>query len=115
MDANGYFSGEHGYQGEWLYVYDLCGQTQDEKTREKMCLNSPLKFRYSVEAYWVKDIHSETTEQYVDKKGKMATRTKKDQHELPYGSSRSNLPGNAKTELSYILRPRRWILLQAKN
>lgn len=73
-----YFSGEHGYQGEWLYVYDLCGQTQDEKTREKMCLNSPLKFRYSVEAYWVKDIHSETTEQYVDKKGKMATRTKKD-------------------------------------
>ena len=24
-----YFSGEHGYQGEWLYVYDLCGQTQD--------------------------------------------------------------------------------------
>ena len=26
-----YFSGEHGYQGEWLYVYDLCGQTQDEK------------------------------------------------------------------------------------
>lgn len=73
-----YFSGEHGYQGEWLYVYDLCGQTQDEKVREKMQLSAPLKFRYSVEAYWVKDIKDEMIEQYVDKKGKLATRTKKD-------------------------------------
>ena len=80
-----------------------------------MCLNSPLKFRYSVEAYWVKDIHSETTEQYVDKKGKMATRTKKDNTNCHMVLVARNLPGNAKTELSYILRPRRWILLQAKN
>ena len=54
-----YFSGEHGYQGEWLYVYDLCGQTNDEGFREKNHLLSPLKFRYSVEAYWVKDIAPE--------------------------------------------------------
>lgn len=42
-----FFSGEHGYQGEWLYIYDLCKNTQ--KT------GSPLRFRYSVEAYWVKN------------------------------------------------------------
>lgn len=36
------FSGEHGFQGEWVKVYDYCK-------------NIPLNFRYSVEAYWVKD------------------------------------------------------------
>lgn len=36
------FSGEHGYQGEWIAVYDYCAKTG-------------RKFRYSVEAYWVKD------------------------------------------------------------
>ena len=36
------FSGEHGYQGEWLYVYDYCK-------------HNGIKFRYSTEAYWVKD------------------------------------------------------------
>lgn len=38
-----YFSGEHGYQGEWLAAYDLCTQMN-------------INFRYSVEAYWVKNI-----------------------------------------------------------
>ena len=36
------FSGEHGYQGEWIAVYDYCVKTG-------------RRFRYSVEAYWVKD------------------------------------------------------------
>lgn len=51
------FSGEHGYQGEWLYVYDVCKNTHNEKLREKMGINNPLQFRYSTEAYWVKDRH----------------------------------------------------------
>lgn len=38
-----YFSGEHGYQGEWLHCYDVCKK-------------SDIKFRYSSEVYWVKDI-----------------------------------------------------------
>lgn len=50
-----YFSGEHGYQGEWLYIYDLCRKTLNEKERGKLKLNCPFKFRYSTEAYWVKD------------------------------------------------------------
>ena len=49
------FSGEHGYQGEWLYIYDMCRQTLSEKTRKKMGIKNPLNFRYSTEAYWVKD------------------------------------------------------------
>lgn len=44
-----YFSGEHGWQGEWLYCYDLCKQSENT--------DYPLKFRYSTEAYWVKDRH----------------------------------------------------------
>ena len=35
--ANLLFSGEHGYQGEWIAVYDYCAKTG-------------RKFRYSVEA-----------------------------------------------------------------
>lgn len=74
-----YFSGEHGYQGEWLYVYDLCKNTHDENFRKKMGINSPLKFRYSVEAYWVKDVNAVYQEEYVEKKtGKVKTREKKD-------------------------------------
>ena len=46
------FSGEHGYQGEWLHVYDLC--LQDKFARDNNLSRLPL-FRYSVEAYWVKD------------------------------------------------------------
>jgi DNA polymerase III alpha subunit/intein/homing endonuclease len=49
------FSGEHGYQGEWLYIYDVCKNTYDENARKKMGLKNPLQFRYSTEAYWVKD------------------------------------------------------------
>lgn len=49
------FSGEHGYQGEWLYVYDLCRQSQNEEYRKKTGLDYPQRFRYSTEMYWVKD------------------------------------------------------------
>jgi len=37
-----YFSGEHGFPGEWLYCYKLCKEMD-------------IRFRYSMEAYWVKD------------------------------------------------------------
>lgn len=39
-----YFSGEHGFQGEWPYIYSFCKK-------------NGFKFRYSTEAYWVKDRH----------------------------------------------------------
>lgn len=70
-----YFSGEHGFQGEWAYVYDLCKSTQDESFRSKNKLLNPMKFRYSTEAYWVKDrlreypvIDPETGEAKTDSK-----------------------------------------------
>ena len=50
------FSGEHGYAGEWLYIYDLCKNSLDKDYRKKNGLTNPLKFRYSSEVYWVKDI-----------------------------------------------------------
>lgn len=56
-DCKCLFSGEHGYQGEWLHIYDICKNTYDEKLRKKMGLKNPLQFRYSTEAYWVKDRH----------------------------------------------------------
>ena len=49
------FSGEHGYQGQWLYVYHLCRESQDKEFLKRNQLSSPLRFRYSTEAYWVKD------------------------------------------------------------
>ena len=73
-----YFSGEHGYQGEWLKMYDICKSTLDEKTREKMKIKNPIGFRYSVEAYWVKDKDKIFYETYTDKKGKEQTREQKD-------------------------------------
>lgn len=73
-----YFSGEHGYAGEWLKMYDICKSTLDEKTREKMKIKNPIGFRYSVEAYWVKDKDKIFYETYTDKKGKEQTREKKD-------------------------------------
>lgn len=60
-----YFSGEHGFQGEWPMIYDLCK-------------DSPLNFRYSVEAYWVKDRNKIFHEPYTDKKGVEKTREVKD-------------------------------------
>lgn len=63
-----YFSGEHGYPGEWLYVYDLCNKTRDNAFREKLGLNHSVKFRYSVEAYWVKDAEATYSEEYYNKK-----------------------------------------------
>lgn len=50
-----YFSGEHGYAGEWLYCYDFCKKNN-------------IQFRYSVEAYWVKDAQAILRETYIDKK-----------------------------------------------
>ena len=44
-----YFSGEHGYQVEWLYIYDFC--------KKSSLPGDEVKFRYSTEAYWVKDRH----------------------------------------------------------
>lgn len=73
-----YFSGEHGYQGEWLKMYDICKSTLDKKNREKMKIENPIGFRYSVEAYWVKDKDKIFYETYTDKRGKEQTREKKD-------------------------------------
>ena len=45
------FSGEHGYQGEWMYVYDCC-----RSPKFLQCIGTDsIRFRYSVEAYWVKN------------------------------------------------------------
>ena len=73
-----YFSGEHGYAGEWLKMYDICKSTLNKKTREEMKIKNPIGFRYSVEAYWVKDKDKIFYETYTDKKGKEQTREKKD-------------------------------------
>lgn len=73
-----YFSGEHGYSGEWLHIYDICKSTLDKKNREKLGISNPIKFRYSVEAYWVKNRNKIFIETYEDKKGKQQTREKKD-------------------------------------
>ena len=73
-----YFSGEHGYPGEWLHVYDVCNKTHDDKEREKMGLKNPVKFRYSAEVYWVKDMNKTFIEEYTDKKGEIKIREKKD-------------------------------------
>lgn len=73
-----YFSGEHGYAGEWLKMYDICKKTHDEDERKKMRINNPILFRYSVEAYWVKDKDYVFQETYIDKKGKEQIREKKD-------------------------------------
>lgn len=74
-----YFSGEHGFQGEWLHCYDICESTKNEAVRNKYGISNPIKFRYSVEAYWVKDIEEIVYEEYKDKKtGEIKTREKKD-------------------------------------
>ena len=73
-----YFSGEHGYPGEWLKMYDICKSTLDEDARKKMQLNNPIAFRYSAEVYWVKDKDKIFYEKYTDKKGKEQVREKKD-------------------------------------
>lgn len=77
-DCKCLFSGEHGFQGEWLYIYDLCNKSLNEEDRKKMKLSAPLKFRYSTEAYWVKDRNKTFNEEYIDKKGKKQVREKKD-------------------------------------
>ena len=61
-----YFSTEHGYQGEWLKVYDECVK------------NGKLRFRYGAEVYWVKDASEIIKEEYTDKSGEIKTREKKD-------------------------------------
>ena len=74
-----YFSGEHGYPGEWLHVYNVCNDTKKEDVRAKLGINNPITFRYSVEAYWVKDADAVFQEEYEDKKtGEKKVREKKD-------------------------------------
>ena len=83
-----YFSGEHGYQGEWWHIYDLCK-------------DSPLSFRYSVEAYWVKDKDKIFTEEYTDKKGEVKTREVKDRTNCHMVIVARNY--NAVRKMNYIL------------
>ena len=61
-----YFSTEHGYQGQWIKVFDECQK------------NGNLKFRYGAEVYWVKDADIIIHEEYLDKNGELKTREKKD-------------------------------------
>lgn len=96
-----YFSGEHGYPGEWLHCYDLCKQTLSEKYRDKIGINSPLKFRYSAEVYWVKDRIAEHTEEYEDKKGVLKTRTVRDNTNCHMVIVARNY--NAMRKLNYII------------
>lgn len=72
------FSGEHGFQGEWLYIYDLCNQTLNPDNRKKMKLNESLKFRYSTEAYWVKDRKKILIEESLSSDGTKKTKQVQD-------------------------------------
>lgn len=96
-----YFSGEHGYPGEWLHCYDLCKQTQSEKYRDKNNITNPLKFRYSAEVYWVKDRLAEHTEEYTTKKGELKTRTVRDNKNCHMVLVARNY--NAIRKLNYII------------
>ena len=77
-----YFSGEHGYPGEWLMCYDICKNTKNEKFRDKIGIDNEFKFIYSAEVYWVKDRLAEHEEEYEVRtgkdKGQIKTRTTKD-------------------------------------
>ena len=77
-----YFSGEHGYPGEWLMCYDTCKNTENESFRNKLGISDNFKFIYSAEVYWVKDRFAEHEEEYEVKtgkdKGSIKTRTIKD-------------------------------------
>lgn len=96
-----YFSGEHGYPGEWLHCYDLCEQTKSEKYRTKIGISNPLRFRYSAEVYWVKDRLSEHTEEYITKKGETKTRTVRDNTNCHMVLVARNY--NAMRKLNYII------------
>lgn len=97
-----YFSGEHGYAGEWLHVYNVCNQTNNKDNRKKMGINNPVKFRYSVEAYWVKDVNVVFEEEYADKKtGEPKKREKKDNTNCHMVIVARNY--NAMRKLNYIL------------
>ena len=96
-----YFSGEHGYPGEWLHCYDLCKQTQSEKYRDKINITNLLKFRYSAEVYWVKDRLAEHTEEYTTKKGELKTRTVRDNKNCHMVLVARNY--NAIRKLNYII------------
>lgn len=95
------FSGEHGFQGEWLYIYDLCNQTLNPDNRKRMRISNPLKFRYSTEAYWVKDINEVSIEEYKDKKGKIQTREKRDNKNCHMVIIAKNY--NAMRKMNYML------------
>lgn len=53
------FTGEHGWQGSFLLVWDMCNQKEDYRTKENNAKYpvGNMKYRYSTEAYWVKDRH----------------------------------------------------------
>ena len=96
-----YFSGEHGYPGEWLHCYDLCKQTNSEKYRNKIGIHRPLKFRYSAEVYWVKDRLAEHEETYEGKGGEIKTRTVRDNSNCHMILVARNY--NAMRKLNYII------------
>ena len=96
-----YFSGEHGYPGEWLHCYDLCKQTQSDKYQQKIGIKNPLKFRYSAEVYWVKDRLAEHTEEYTNKTGEQKTRTVRDNANCHMVLVAKNY--NAMRKLNYII------------
>ena len=83
-----YFTTEHGFQGNWVKMYDLCK-------------DSPLNFRYGVEAYWVKDKDKVYIEEYKDKKGETKTREAKDRTNCHIVLIARNYTGVRK--LNYVL------------
>ena len=96
-----YFSGEHGYPGEWLHCYDLCKQTESGKYREKIGISNPIKFRYSAEVYWVKDRLSEHDEEFTTKNGEVKSRTVRDNTNCHMVLVARNY--NAMRKLNYII------------
>ncbi len=95
------FSGEHGYQGEWLYVYDLCNKSLNPENRKKMKLSNPLKFRYSTEMYWVKDADESEIVKHIDKKGKKSFTERKDNKNCHIVIVARNY--NAMRKLNYLI------------
>lgn len=82
------FSTQHGFQGPWMEIYDLCKKSE-------------LKFRYGAEAYWVKDKDKVFIEEYEDKKHNKKTRELKDRTNCHMVLIARNYTGVRK--LNYIL------------
>lgn len=82
------YSGEHGSQGNQFLVYTVA---------EKM----KLKYRHSVEAYWVKDRLKVEHESYIDSKGKEKTREIRDKANCHMIIVAKNKTG--REDINYIL------------